>query len=566
MIRTLALLTAITLPATALAQGKYAIYPLSVTPASIGAVALDDPTGTIYGLGPQAVVRGEINILKVAGLSIGDGQTTAARQANATLVQAAINVANTSGLTLSCPDRDDVEINNATGLVVPTNTAGIRARLDPNCSFIQFGTNAPILTIGDPAGAAYSYGIDWEGGSFHYGVSQTGNTHSIAVLLGTMAYSRIKGICANCAGSDPAAYVAFQIGNSNFSTNAQFFSNTIERINAGISQYALMARYVGGTGNAWTDIYLQNGSSPGTAQTVTQACLYDSPTGSVASDNVFTRLNVEHCVTTGGGILWIAQGTYNQTYVGLHMEDVQINAYGSQFIYASNGDAHFISPFFLDLRTLSGTNGSSIALFRGNYGAHMSVSGMTKVKWTGSFGTQLLNPGVFFYEGETGANGTDDTITFSTSGNVSIEDDASGTPNSSHMILDPIINTTLNILTDWQGYTFDPVFPTTDGAQFTVTGTTFTLYGLHRAATITRPATLSAAQTITLADTWKPSGTGSTRTPQSGTAATVHTQSGTYANSTTIKDGAGTTLTTISTATGQNNANVFGTTAWAATP
>ena len=520
----------------------------------VGAVQPDDPTGTIYGLGASAVLRGQVNILKLAGVKYGIGQNTAVRQANATALQAAFTTANTYRLELACPAAATIEIDNSGGIVVPAVGVGFRARLNQNCAIVQYGTNTPILTIADPAGASYKYDVDWDGGSFDYGVAQTGDTNSIAVLLGAMAYCRITGINANAQASDPAAYVAFQIGNSDYAGSAPsaFFSNTLGRINAEKSQYANMARFIGGTGNVFTDIYLSNGGNAATASPLSQAGFYDHPQG-VASDNVFIRLNVEHN-QVGAGVIW-TNNVYNETFINLHLEDDAIDNYGSQFVYAVNSDLHFVDPGFLDLKTLSHSSGP-IAIFRSVYGSHLAVDGTMKLKWSVSPANQITNSGVYFFKGATGAANADDLLNFRTS-SVSVEDD-SGT-NATKVQLDPIITTPLSILQYWGGYQYDPLLPTTDHAIFTIPAATtaFTLYGEHGNATVVLGTGEAAARTITLSNTRKASGTASSVAASVGQIATVHWNGGTHAYGATIQNGAGKTITTIATSVTASSPYVY---------
>ena len=105
-----------------------------------------------------------------------------------------------------------------------------------------------------------------------------------------------------------------------------------------------------------------------------------------------------------------------------------------------------------------------------------------------------------------------------------------------------------------------------DRPEFTVTASTFTVYGNETNVRVIAPATLSAAQTITLSNAYKASGTGSTALPAQGQMVNVHRVSGTYANTTTIKNNAGTTIGTISTATGQDVPFQFQSSAWVSSP
>ena len=532
---------------------------------------MDDPTGTIYGLGPSAVSNGTINIEKISGLALGAGQTTAARQSNATLLQTAFNFANTAGLTLACPLAATIEINNTTGLKV-TSTNGIyTAVFNQACNIIQFGTNTPILTFGDPAGGGYNYNILWSGGKFDYGVSQTGNTSSVAVLLGALAYSNISNIRI-CDTSDANGhslfppYTALQVGNTNYSsTSAQFFSNTIEHFNLGGAQSTLFGLYIGGTGNVFTDFYSHNGKSYTTANALTGPAAWNIVPGggTIVSDDVFTRINVEHFAAASA---FQIQGAYNMTFNGLHIEDPQMNtfanSYGASLMALTNAQVTFNNTFLLDLHTVSGLGGIQ-TIFNYNYASVVDANGF-KLKWASTSG-QLNTSGLFFAAGNMGRANSDDASRFTVE-NIQIEDDSGSFSESARMSLEPSITTPFSILQKVGQYRYDPLLPITDRAEFTVPGAAFTLQCQHEHATVYAPASLAAAQTITLADLKKASGTGSTAACANGSFATVHRISGTFANATTVKDGAGATLSTISTSTGQDLGYAFGTSAWANVP
>ena len=507
-----------------------------------------DAGGTGLALGPAAVSERRIDILMLAGLKSGEGQTKAARQSNAKLLQAAFSAADHHGLELDCPSATTIEIENTTGLLAAqTNNPGFRLRFDQKCNIVQFGVNTPILTIGDPTGNRVTYQVDWQGGEFNYGSSQTGQKNSICVLLGALNYSNIENILAcDLPGSHGQArnppWVAMQVGEAGYHGTGQWFSNTLRRVNIAGGQHALFAVYIGGTGSVWEDIYMHNGGDVAGAQPVSgNGALIDDPGEGHQnrSDDVWTRINVEHVQASSA--LYI-RGVYNTTFIGLHCEDPQLNAYGSQVFAVAGSGVAFISPMLLDFHTTTSSGGPEY-IFKTSYQARVQVENM-KVKWSSVVG-QINKPGVYFFSGNQARSDADDQISFE-AGHVEFVDDSRGA-NAGRLLLEPGLPIPVAILRYFGRYLYDPVMPTTEQAEFTVPDTTFTLDGQHQNATIMVPASLAAPQTITLADTRQAAGHLFARVP-AGSIVRLRRLSGHYRNPTTIRDGDGRTLATLSTA------------------
>ena len=165
--------------------------------------ALDDPTGSIYGLGPNAVLRGTVNLELISNatgtMATTAGQSPAQRIIEGTLLQQALNVVDANGLKLICPGNAVLEYDTGSatyGLQVPYAGSNFRADLSARCSFRQFHLGVPILTIADPTNQNNGkVSMVWHGGTFDYGVPQgeivngyiTGSVLTVSAITSTNA-------------------------------------------------------------------------------------------------------------------------------------------------------------------------------------------------------------------------------------------------------------------------------------------------------------------------------------------------------------------------------------------
>jgi hypothetical protein len=164
---------------------------------------IDDPTNA-SGLGTPAIIRGTVYGHLAVGVTQGSGQTLAVRQTTATGLQNALNYAINNGKFFEL-EPGIYEIDTPTGLQIAQTTylSGFTFRGDRSSRIIQFHSNAPVLTIGDATGAAYSINLDIKGLRAEYGVSQSGNTSANTLVIGSMRNSKLANIFV---GSDNGGY------------------------------------------------------------------------------------------------------------------------------------------------------------------------------------------------------------------------------------------------------------------------------------------------------------------------------------------------------------------------
>jgi len=544
MFRTL-LLACLCLPSLALAQSPSQLPPPSASVA--GSLISDDPTNA-QGFGTAALVGGQINIEAVSGVVWGRGQTAAQQATNGTRLQAAFNYASAQQVTLVCPRALPVEYDAAAGLVVPVSSGGFRARLNKRCEFRQFHVNAPILTMGDPTGATPIADVDWEGGTLNYGVAQTGNTSAVCWLEGSLEFSHVKylTVCGEYGGGTGGKgplYPPWDAWDQGSRTaNGFSYTNVYEKISVGGAQASLYRGNLNGTGNHKYDLYFHNGSDTASAGTLSDTGILFGGNG--RSDDTCIRCNFEHFVSNTPIAF---QTLKTMSMVGTHVEDV-----GTPYVLFDFTGAQVLmtGTDVLNFRGVTAnaaqTTANNVQLFRAHYGAQVDLAGVT-VQWDGT--VAFASTGSSLFAGTPGLEGADALVGFHMS-NFGLSDVAALT-NSANMNLEPNIATPLSVLQRIPGsYTYDPVWPVTQGAVFTVPGGTFTLYGEHQGAHVVQSANLTSPSVVTLANTWKPSGIGSTRSAQIGAAAVYHRNGGTLANTSTVVNGAGTTLLTDAAASG----------------
>ena len=517
----------------ALAQGS----PPAISPVPPGTVVSDDGAG-LQGFGPTAIENGHLNIQKVAGLVIGTGQTAAVQAANGTLLQKAFSYCDTSGVECDEPDAIAVEFNLSNGLSVPASSNGWRGRFNKRLNLRQAAVNAPVLVIGDPTGATNKGDVDWDGATLNYINDQTGQTGAVTFLEGSLAYSKIANLTvssetlANGQAVHPG-YDGWDRGSR--SANGFSFTNSYTKITVSGAQASLFRNDLNGTGNYMEDVYFHNGGSVSGIGLLSDTAIYFGGNG--RSDDVCMRCNFEHFISNTP-VGW--QTVNNMAMIGTHVEDV-----GTPYILFSftGAQVNLIDTKILNFRGVTANAGQSspatannVDLFRVNYGAQVHVDGVA-VQWDGS--APFTSTGSNVFAGLPGTEGTDSTSAFVLE-NLSVSD--TGT-NGSYMGIDPVVGLTLDLVQKLGRYEYSGITPSTIGAVIQAPGSA-TIYPLNRRAVVVVPSSISAAETITLADTVKASGTGSTAAPETGETMEIVRQCPANSNTVTIKDAGGTTLAT----------------------
>lgn len=515
---------------------------------SVAAVTLfASSAGPAPAAEPPVPGHATIDLMRLAGVTLGLGVSAEARVASAKAVQAAIDAADANGWEIACPAEVVIEFDSAAGLVVPVSTRGFRARLNERCQFRQFHRNAPVLTIGDPQAMHLKANVDWIGGELNYGVDQGGQPEATCLVLGALASSVISrlNVCDEYEIAGKPLHPPFRnlvVGTPEPSKGSEgFFQNRLSDLSLGGAQYSLLEVRIPGTGVQWEDIYAHNGSSFRMAQPLLgHALVVDA--GHDRSDDTWIRVNFEHLRAANPVFL---QNVRTMTMIGTHFEDVWL--VGDHAVLGNFAAARvkMISTYLLDVRTEGTPSGTR--LFQVGYGARVSLDGL-ELRW--SEDREYTGPGAVLFAGNAGRSSPDDTIGFSVA-DLTVSD---GLANARSIAFEPAIPINLDVLRHLSRYDYDPLLPRTQGAEFTVDGD-FTLYGQHRDPSILVGAALQAPDTITFSSRFAapPAAPGNTAFPSEsanphavtrdvaamGSLVRVRRLSGGTPYATTLRDAAG---------------------------
>ncbi len=481
---------------------------------------------------PQATGSGDqIDLLSLAGLVIGVGKSAEQRRTNGAILQAAVNDADTHGVAIVCPSEAQIEFDLTGGLRVPVSTHGFTARLNRRCELRQAHADAPILVLGDPSGAEPKNAVWWEGGSFNYVASQAGNRHAVCLLEGSLYGSTLKhmDLCGEYDVEGRPLHPPFDgwdVG-SRDAVRGFSFQNDYEDISVGGAQASLYRVQLEGTGSYRADIYMHDGSSPWTAQTLSDTAVYWAATRhGERDDDTCIRCNFEHFKAEQPLYFRIVRGL---TFDALHLEDVTLVGSNTSLMTFEGAEAELRQTTMLDLRA----TGTNLSLARATYGAEVSLDGVY-LKWAAA--QEFTGSGRLF-AGLAGTESVDSNVSF-TAERLLISDVGA---NAAGLTIDPMTPPSLDVLTRFDSYRYSGLLPQTVGATL-VAAADLTIYGQHEAATVIVPGTIGAAVTITLANSLAAAGTGAASTVKRGATVEVVRQDTPNTMYVTVKDAGGATL------------------------
>jgi hypothetical protein len=491
-----------------------------------GSVPLFDDQANASGLGTPAILRGTVSTYNIAGVVAGTGQSLPVRQNNATQIQAAINYASSNSKFFEVYPQT-IEFDSAAGLTIPAGRPFVWRGSQYGSVISQFHANAPILTVGNTTTAIN--GLDFYGASLQYGVSQTGNTRAQALVLGALTMGRLGGV--NLVNLTNPAYDSIYIPVSSLGNWSMEYDNII----AQGAQHSFLNCPSGGTGNIWDNVYFSNGFS-GTYNPLSSDVVLISGT---TNDWTFRRLNIE----------WLAAyrvfNLPNEVGIAfdeLHIEGVQMGVPGNSFSPVIFGTA----TASVDIRVLDlvdvlvqSAHMSGTAALVQDYVAGASTFRISTLNWWNNAPGQINSPFMFYIQA---ASGVDDTICLSID-KAYIRDQTGTNIFNGHLTFDANMPTSsFNAPNKFGRYDYGVGGSKVQRAQIPVSAT-YTHYSQHDWATLTVPASITSF-TITLAATVGPTGN---RAAPTGNVVRTRRQSGTAAGTLTVKDDAGTTLTTNTT-------------------
>lgn len=493
-------------------------------------VPFDDPNNN-SGLGVPAILRGTVSTYNLGGLTIGAGLSTPVRQANATALQSAINYAAVNGKFLEIVP-GTYEINSSTGLTIPAqgfNKYTMTLRGDPAGTIImQYyngGTGAPVLTIGDVTGTTASVGLDIYGLTLRYGASQAGLTSSTPFVVGNTIWGKIAGMFIS--DSIFPGYDAMLVSGGNN------FSMTWDNLALGGCQRNMLHIAATGTQSVWRNVYMNNGGS-NVFNPLSGAYLYFDTNDVGHFDNV----NMEWGACQY--LVYAANTTTNLEFDALHFEGIKMSGSFPTMFWLSGAQLKIGLLNIVDVLVQSANLGGTTAQIFVDYSPIPSAVQVDSMIWTNTALGQINTP--FSMLVASGAPGDDVPVLTVNSGFLQ-DQTFTNIFNGRFQFDGHMPAATFAAPTKWSSYKYGASASLVDRANIPVSAT-YTHYGQHENASILVPASITGF-TITLAATMGATGTQAVRT---GNTVHVRRQSGSASGTLLVKDDAGTTLTTSTTA------------------
>lgn len=322
--------------------------------------AWDDPTGLVLGYGPDALSQKRMYLHQYPGVTIGASQTTLTRQNTAAAIQAAINACATNGWDLVVAP-GVYEIDVAAGITVNGGQSNFAIRGSRASTFIQFHSNAPVLSVGDlTSTTAYSFGVVIDCLWLQYGATQTGNTGANILQVGALRGSFLSNLKIGADGGSytapntPYFFPAYRC--VFFTAGATEFSNVFVNFHVQGAQYRLVDLTSLGTGSIFFNWYCTNGylGQPGQISD----CAWFMTGG---NDSVFSQINIESVAANTIVNAQVVRGTRFQAW---HFESVQFTGanptfWSSAFSKCTFADMNLTGFWFtsatLNTLTASGT-------------------------------------------------------------------------------------------------------------------------------------------------------------------------------------------------------------------
>jgi len=292
---------------------------LALPSCSTSVSALIWTSGTGFGCNTiSSPSAGTLNLATYPGVTVGAGQTTGVRQTNCTNINAAISYAETNGLQVLAPI-GVYEISCAGGISIPYVAGGFSWRGNRSGSvFVQYYSTSPggpILTIGDVTGTNVFNAVDFDGGVFKYGVSQSGLTSSETVQIGAMTNSKVSGLTVGAPSNPYPGYDGLLLNNG---SNANIIASSFGDITVNGAQRTLLnASNALGPSNTFSNTYLSNGVS-GTYGTLSGYCLTLGTT--ISTEPKFTGLT---CSWISGNVILDLEDAVGAVLENVHLEGIK---------------------------------------------------------------------------------------------------------------------------------------------------------------------------------------------------------------------------------------------------
>lgn len=321
-----------------------------------------------------SIIHGTVYLGNAPGVTTGSLPDSAARIANGTAIQAALDNAHTNNKWVELPPAklhyEATKVVNSTnvGLQVQAGVLGIHGLYGPGGSYlVQHAADYPAITLGtpEPGQSNILYCREFSGFTVSHGIQGTANSRG--VLLGSAANCKFDQIEVNRFGSGGGPFHPL-VGWDHFA-NSVFFSNRIGGLFVGAGQRHLLRIASGGTGSTWDNVYLGGGSLGNLLTLTDQAMIIQN--GGV--QNVFNQLNIEWVTTYCMLHLF---DTFALSFDSVHFEGCKPNNFNPSFIKSTGSQAHIRSLYYYSNDLKSGGYSGTASLIASDYDAALKVDVM----------------------------------------------------------------------------------------------------------------------------------------------------------------------------------------------
>lgn len=504
--------------------------------------AASDPVAAVSA---PALLRGTISASRWPGVTRGAGQASATRQATLAGLQAALNDAATNRRFFEI-EPGTYEIEGTAGLLIPrTKNSGFVWRGTKESHIKQYSNNCPVITIGDTttAGNTTEQAVV-EGLRASYATDQSANTGSTAVIIGlarncTFAEWNVYADATATGWPAGASIRAYRGIRTQHATDPlSYFSNTMRDVMVGGAQQNLLDMAAGGTGSVFSNIYCANGVT-GSPQTIADYPIRLRGAGDLY-EGVWHQINIEWCIAQ---YLVFCEIARNTTFASWHLEGNRLSGADPAVFNLSNAQLNLSGLNLLDLEVFTASATGTPSVFR-TYGA-CAVSGHgVALNWSSAGHVDRS----FNLVNVTSFSPSDAPVAVNIAGLVTRDVTGGNWRNLQLDANTPVASFPAPVKAD--RYRWHEVLPEVTGVAL-APAADCTVYGCHADATVTYPAALGAARTVTLAGVMKPSGALAAVPVPTGALCAVRRGPGTAdASALTVKNltAAGTTLSTITAA------------------
>ncbi|MFC5067816.1 hypothetical protein [Flaviflagellibacter deserti] len=479
-----------------------------------------------------AIIRGSVDIETCPGLTLGTGLSQAARQANYTILQGALDSAHANGRFVELYngtieiEGGRVEAGSNLGLQFKSDIRGVYGAGESYSFIAQFEADHPAVTLGE-TGNVKVYGGQYRDFGVYHGVSGTANSRGI--LLGAHFKSRFQNLSIqHLDGFHPSIGISHMAG-------CDFFSNVMETISACSGQVNLYSMTVNGTGSIWNNFYAGGGALPPTESSNTNLVVLSGTAVNINGtfQGVFNQLNIEWCV---GAAFLLVQNSPGIVFNSVHFERNKPTGANPSFVRVFTGIStpvfSGVQFFNNNIKVAYATN--SCALFSVGGGSQATVNGLEirQDSISTNYGGVDRSVVLAKFDGDT-AVGNYESFK-ATKISVGSQNRAAG------FDLDASLpSATYGVIGNCAEYTYRRGRSKTRGAVIhAVSGnTTQNVWGCHESPTVVVAGAITADKKILIKDRQAPSGFGSGAPTPAGSAITTHrTSAATGAFNVLIRD------------------------------